>query len=268
MKTTVNGTGTVREPRIGIVTPIGGQQAMLGAQWTMKTFPYHIGALPTSTSNLFMSSNSMTIFPTTLNTSAVTLMDSMFYGCPLLTEAPPMNTGNVTSMGTVFRNCFALTTVPLYDTAKVTYMGSMFRDCNVLPTVPLFNTALVTNMSNMFQNCLALTTVPLFNTAAVTNVSSMFSGCTALTSIPALNFTSVTSATSVFSGCTALTSIGIVNMKETFSIVGTQLNAAAIDTLFTNLGTVTAKTITITGCPGAATCDRTIATLKGWTVTG
>jgi len=45
------------------------------------------------------------------------------------------------------------------------------------------------------------------------------------------------------------------------------LDADALNTLFGDLETVTGKTIKITGNPGASTCDTSIATNKGWTVT-
>ena len=41
-----------------------------------------------------------------------------------------------------------------------------------------------------------------------------------------------------------------------------------MDQLFTDLTTIVGKTINITGCSGAAGCTRSIATAKGWTVTG
>jgi hypothetical protein len=46
------------------------------------------------------------------------------------------------------------------------------------------------------------------------------------------------------------------------------LDTAALNQVFTDLPTVTSKTINITGATGAATCTRSIATAKGWTVTG
>jgi hypothetical protein len=49
------------------------------------------------------------------------------------------------------------------------------------------------------------------------------------------------------------------------------LSAAALNDIFTNLGTATGtQYVVITGCYGAAdpACDRTIATAKGWTVIG
>ena len=54
----------------------------------------------------------------------------------------------------------------------------------------------------------------------------------------------------------------------TVSVSYCNLNAAALNKIFTDLGTVTSGTITISYAPGAATCNRSIATAKGWTVTG
>jgi len=45
------------------------------------------------------------------------------------------------------------------------------------------------------------------------------------------------------------------------------LDATALNTLFGDLPTLSGKTIKITGNPGASTCDTSIATSKGWTVT-
>lgn len=45
------------------------------------------------------------------------------------------------------------------------------------------------------------------------------------------------------------------------------LNSDQLNNVFTNLGTAAGvQTITITGNPGAATCNTAIATAKGWTV--
>ena len=40
-----------------------------------------------------------------------------------------------------------------------------------------------------------------------------------------------------------------------------------LDELFESLATVSGKTIDVSGTVGASTCDTTIATSKGWTVT-
>ena len=99
-------------------------------------------------------------------------------------------------------------------------------------------------MSYMFNSCYSLQAVPLFNTQAVTNMSYMFATCPSLSRIAATGF------------------------KYTFSVANCKLSAAALDEIYTNLPTVTGQTITVTGNWGAATDNPSIATAKGWTVTG
>jgi hypothetical protein len=71
-----------------------------------------------------------------------------------------------------------------------------------------------------------------------------------------------------------VTSIRLTNADSTFggsspqvNVSYTDLDATALNTLFGDLPTLTGKTIVIRGCTGAATCDTSIATGKGWTVT-
>ncbi len=70
-----------------------------------------------------------------------------------------------------------------------------------------------------------------------------------------------------FDGCSALSSVLATGIADEVSFANCNMNAAALNVLFTNLGTVVGKTITITGNPGAATCNTAIATGKGWSVT-
>ena len=70
-----------------------------------------------------------------------------------------------------------------------------------------------------------------------------------------------------------VTSIRLLNANSPFSGTSSQvdvsycnLSASALNQLFTDLPTLSGKTIKITGCTGAGTCDQTIATNKGWIV--
>lgn len=116
------------------------------------------------------------------NTTGVTTMTTMFFGCTSLTTVSLFDTSVVTSMAGLFNGCSSLTTVPLFDTSDVTYMNSMFNGCSSLAAVPLFDTSSVTYMDSMFYNCSSLTTVPLFDTSDVTDMSSMFYNCTSVAS--------------------------------------------------------------------------------------
>ena len=147
-----------------------------------------------------------------IDTSAVTNMSHMFYGCTSLTTISQLDTSKVTSMNYMFQNCSALTTIPLLNTSKVTNMNNMFQDCTSLTTIPLLNTSKVTNMNYMFQNCSALTTIPLLNTSAVTSMRNMFSGCISLTTIPQLDTSKVTNMMNMFNSCTSLSNDSLNNI--------------------------------------------------------
>lgn len=135
------------------------------------------------------------------NTSGVTNMSGMFYGCSSLTSVSLFDTSSVTDMGIMFAGCTSLTSVPLFNTSGVTNMGSMFQGCTSLTTVPLFATSNVTDMSSMFRNCTSLTTVPLFNTSNVTTMMSILYECSSLTSIPLFNTSKVTNIGLSFYNC-------------------------------------------------------------------
>jgi surface protein len=192
----------------------------------------------------------------------------MFHNCGTLTTVPLFNTAAVTTMNGMFQNCSALISVPLFNTVAVTSMASMFSACRSLTTVPQFNTAAVTDMSNMFQHCFALATAPLFNTAVVTSANNMFQHCNSLRFIPALNFNALT-ADPLFSHIPYLSKI-LATFRRAVSLANCSLSAAALNEFFTAQPspTTAGTAITITNNPGAATCDRSIATAKGWVVTG
>lgn len=220
--------------------------------------------------SMFSNCPSLTTVPL-YNTASVTSMNSIFGSCGSLETVPLFNTGSVTDMSSMFAYCNTLAAVPLFDTSHVTSMSSMFSNCGSLLGVPLFNTALVTSMVSMFANCYNLVTVPPFSTSGVTSMNGMFSGCSALTSVPAMSAAGATASTSyntMFSGCSNLSSIKMTGFKYTFSIFGCKLSGAALDALYTNLASVSAQTITVTNNWGTATDTPSIATAKGWTVTG
>jgi len=84
-----------------------------------------------------------------------------------------------------------------------------------------------------------------------------------------IGMANVTNTNQMFQGCAKLRSLTLRGLKVTVAINGMQLSAAALDAVFTSLGTANAgATINITGNPGAATCTKTIAVNKGWAVTG
>ena len=94
-----------------------------------------------------ISNNGYNITPQTIveasfkgsNTSNVTIMGSMFYGCSGLTslDLSGWDTSNVTNMNYMFGSCSGLKTLDLsgWDMSNVTSMHQMFENCNPLITI-------------------------------------------------------------------------------------------------------------------------------------
>ena len=180
---------------------------------------------PITTGNWFYNLSALTTIEGLeyLNTSAVTYMYEMFYGCSSLTSLDLSNfkTSKVTDMSQMFYNCSGLTSLNLsnFNTSKVTDMSQMFYNCSGLTSLDLsnFNTSAVKKMYEMFYNCSSLTSLNLsnFNTSKVTNMWSMFYGCSGLKELNLSNFntSAVTYMSSMFYNCSGLTELNVSNFN-------------------------------------------------------
>ena len=151
------------------------------------------------------------------DTSNVTNMNSMFYGCSSLTEitfSENFNTENTTNMFCMFNGCENLKSLDLssFNTAMVKIMGSMFAGCSNLTDIKFgdnFKAANVGNMSYMFNGCESLTSLDLsgFNTQSATTMGAMFYGCLGLKEVKFgdnFNTSNVKYMNSMFNGCLKL----------------------------------------------------------------
>ena len=159
--------------------------------------------------------------------------------------------------------------ISLISSNLITDFSYMFYSCNSLTSITLLNTAGGITFSYMFYNCYSLTSIPLLNTAAGTSFSAMFYNCYSLDSIPLLNTAAGTNFSSMFQNCYSLTSAALSNTKIAISYASCKLSSTELNRIYTNLyGPVTSKTITVTGNYGVTGDDPSIATAKGWIVTG
>ena len=164
-----------------------------------------------------------------LDTSEVTNMSYMFYGCWSLTslDLSSFDTSNVTNMSNMFSGIgdysmnIEKINVSNFDTSKVTDMSFMFNNCSRLTSLDVssFDTSQVTNMGFMFSGCKKLTNLDVsnFDTSEVTNMNSMFENCRSLTSLDVSNFdtSKVTSMYEMFYYCSSLTNLDVSNFNVT-----------------------------------------------------
>ena len=154
-----------------------------------------------------------------LDTSKVTTMYYMFYGCSGLPsiDLSGFDTSKVTDMSHMFYGCSRLPSIDLsdFDTSKVTTMYYMFYGCSGLPSIDLsdFDTSNVTTMASMFNYCYGLKSIDLsgFDTSKVTDMNTLFYGCIGLTSIDLSGFdtSKVTDMNTMFYACRSLPSIDL-----------------------------------------------------------
>ena len=240
----------------------------------------------TNLTSAFRSCTSLTsvTLPSTMN--SCTTITLAFSDCSnLISVTLPTSMSACISLQSIFTNCAVLTSVtfPATVSASLTTYQSAVQRCYSLKTLtlPTTQTSLLNSLSNTFNACMSLTTIN--NTA---NLGSTSAGSTiyingisndAMDSLTTLSFSckfSQLQLQGTVSISTALTSLRLLNngagqyASGGINVSYTSLGAVALDQLFTDLPTIVSKTITITGTPGAATCTRSIATAKGWTVTG
>ena len=262
---------------------------------SLQSIPLLNTASVTNMSNIFVSCSSLQSIPL-LNTASVTDMsNSMFGSCSSLQSIPLLNTASVTNMSTIFQACFSLQTIPLLNTASLINAGNMFLNCSSVQQIPalIFNS--VTTMPSF-------TTVPCLSICNILGISKTvsFAGCklsgtqldniyTNLTAVggsvtftdagdivtmtshgflegSTISFSAITTTT----GIVTATTYYVRNPTSTTFQLATTKGGSIINLVNNGTGTITAsaQTITVTSNWGIATDTPTIATTKGWTVTG
>lgn len=127
-----------------------------------------------------------------------------------------------------------------------------------------------TNLTSTFRASQAFNEVILTNTGLVTDISyCLYQNGTSYFSMD--DCSSITTTTGFVINHDAygqLTGLILSGLTVGINISLQSMDATALNAFFTSLGTASgSQTITVTGNPGAATCDTSIATGKGWTVT-
>jgi hypothetical protein len=183
---------------------------------------------------------------------------SMFSNCSSLIDCTVLGWGNALSISNMFSNCMSLRQLTLPSTP-----GSFLTDCSNIITQ---NTSAYIKYINLdYVGSLTADTdisLPYFE------VGEDFS----VTFHARLSRLRISASDNYHNN--HLISVRLDNPNSQFGgyspqvdVSNGRLSAAALNLLFSDLPTLSGKTIKITGNPGAATCDKTIATEKGWTVT-
>lgn len=254
----------INAPTITNTTNVTNMTELFYFCYSLQSVPlYDMGNI-TSMSGMFTSTYSLRSVPT-FNTAKVTAMDRIFQASGIV-SVPTFNTSNVTTLVTAFYQANAVTTLPVWDTSKVTTMQAAIQQTPSLKSVPAWNTSNCANFLNFATSSGINYFDSTLDLSKATNINGMLQTCNNLGTIPAFNLTNVTTSGTPFASMPALTSANITNLKITSSFASSNMNKAALESLFGNgiLPVATTQTITITGAPGADTALSKTAT---WTNT-
>lgn len=260
----------------------------------------------TQVNDLFRNTTSLSsLNETEWNFSAITSMSSMFFSSGIRNmDCTNWNTSLVTNFSNAFRECQNLQSIKCanWNTSAMTQMGQLFMGCSALKDIDVsnWNVSNCTSFPYVFQNCRSLRSINVSNwdTSKATVINNMFEGCSSLTEIITTNWTLplCTNATGFISTCSNLRKVGPLNLsnvttytssafaancvtlneanftgiKASVLFTNCMLGATALNNIYTGLATIPnlSQTITVTGNYGTATDDPSIATGKGWIVTG
>jgi hypothetical protein len=233
---------------------------------SLKTHEGVISSSIINASNLYQNSG-MEKAPTNLDLSNATNISGIFYGCAALTKVPLYDVSKAINATAVFTNCLSLKEVPAFDLSSCTSAAQLFQGCVSLKSVPPLDLPKVTSLWYFFLNCKTLSDPIVLNIPSCISAESAFDYCVSLRSITLTNCGNITNTNNMFYNTGNLEQVTLGGITRGFSIANNRLNAAALDALYTSLGTAAgAQTVTVTGNPGTSGHDPTIATAKGWTV--
>jgi hypothetical protein len=194
----------------------------------------------------------------------------MFQNCESLTTIESMSFHSVTTATSFLTSTETLTTFPHFNFASATSLDSAFESSDFSNTVQTPISVSMhqnTNCNDLFRAASRPRAIYITGSNNVTNWNEAFHSNSRLIKLEA-DMSGGTSFTSTFAGCDSLQVVDIpgiahnVDFSDCHSMTKEVLNG-----IFESLATVSSKTIDVSGCLGASTCDTSIATDKGWSVT-
>ena len=223
--------------------------------------------------------------PSTMN-AVTTILNSFLYCYSLTSVTLPTSMSSCNNFSQAFNSCYSLKslTMPTTISASTTTYSNLCQNATNLQilNLPTTQTSLLTNIDSFINICGNLTTITNLDKVGSLTATPLVSGnlnnyvnlLTSLSfncpfSILILNGQSPTNFNKLNSLRLLNTGAGQwTGTSPQINVSYCDLGVAALNQLFTDLTTIVGKTINITGCTGAVGCTRSIATAKGWTVTG
>jgi hypothetical protein len=274
---------------------------------SLKKIPQYNFSSCVDMNSAFSNCNSLGELPS-IDTSAATSMANMLNGCSSLTRIPSsVVTTNARSVSNLFASCTKLKSITPIDTSKATTVSNMFQAAYSIPEIPSLDLSSVSSNGNnnmqiggashafvlgnlrkivlsgnkwtqSLQNCLlgsaeldgfytGLATLnPSLTSVAGNGTTVTYTvGAAAISPFVAARTATMTGVSPVAYNLTNAVIASVNTATGTFTVTNAATGAyvsGGVATIQDN------KTITVSGNPGVSGDDTTIATNKGWTVTG
>ena len=206
--------------------------------------------LVNSVSGMFYNDYKLRQVGTITTGTLLTAMDNMYYMCgEMVDPVMPSNTQNISSASYLFYACRNMVKAPVLNLFATSCNSSnMFQECNKMVDASQVSITFAITASSMYANCSAMTKPATVNSYVYANTAPSFAiGCRSLQKFPP----------------------GVLGISRAFSVANSGLTTEGLNAMFTSLSTAYnfgSENITVTGCPGASTCNTSIASAKGWNV--
>lgn len=217
--------------------------------------------------NLFQGCSSLEVAPR-LNLPVAQNTASIFNGCSRLRETKPYSFPNTNTVNGFYRSCSLLEHVEQLEAPKATTWSEVYRGSQSLVSITTMSGPLATTLWYTLDASPYLHTLPeVIDMSSVTDTSGW---CNSKQIQGSVTFKGLKAALTL-NGNPGITSIRLQNQNtlcQNLNFSSNGLDTEAINTLFGDLVRPTAtRNINVAGNPGASTCNASIATAKGWTVT-
>jgi hypothetical protein len=246
-------------------------QRMFSACFEIDSFPDMDFSSATNLQQTFYSCRGLIDAPKITTTSVLENASYLFSYCYGLRTLPPAEYLDLSGATTLYQavyTCNAVEELPNYNTSSCTNFAYAFGGLISLKQIPHFDTSQGTNFSHFLYADYLLEEIPLFDVSNGTDFTNAFRSMLRLQKMPALDFSNATNCTELFRDNQVCRKVEATGIGQTFSVYNNRMSTAELENLFTSLPTVSGKSVNIGANAGTATCDRTIATAKGWTVSG
>jgi hypothetical protein len=181
-----------------------------------------------------------------------------------------MSFHSVTSATSFLISTETLTNFPHFNLVSATSLDSAFESSDFINTVQTpvsISMHQNTNCNDLFRACSRVKAIYITGSNNVTNWDEAFLSNSRLIKLEA-DMSGGTSFTNTFVTCDSLQVVDIPGIAHNVDFSDCHsMTKEVLDGLFESLATVSGKTIDVSGCLGASTCDTSIATNKGWSVT-